>query len=205
MPSGGIDLGSNPSGAIKKMKRLFKFKYPKLTLLVIVFIAAYFIFRNADVSSFISNLQNLSYLGSFISGLLFSFGFTTPFAVGYFIISNPQNILYATLLGGFGAMLSDLFIFKIIKFSFLNEFMKLEKSHPVKKLNRIINRSIPHKIKAYLTYLFAGVIIASPLPDEFGVTMLAGLTHIKTLPFAILSFITNSIGIAIILCIGLLF
>ncbi len=87
----------------------------------------------------------------------------------------------------------------------MDEFQKLESTHPAKKLNQLINKSIPHKIKIYLIYLFAGVIIASPLPDELGVTMLAGLTHIKPIPFAIISFITNSLGIAIILCIGLLF
>jgi uncharacterized membrane protein YdjX (TVP38/TMEM64 family) len=48
-------------------------------------------------------------------------------------------------------------------------------------------------------YAFAGILIASPLPDEAGVIMLAGLTKIKTWALAIISIILNTIGILIML------
>ena len=48
-------------------------------------------------------------------------------------------------------------------------------------------------------YAFAGILIASPLPDEAGVTMLAGLTKISVKSLALISFILNTLGIIILL------
>jgi len=48
---------------------------------------------------------------------------------------------------------------------------------------------------------YLGILIASPLPDEAGVIMLAGLTKIKSNVFAILSFSLNTAGILILLLI----
>lgn len=182
------------------MKKLFKFKYPKLTILVSLIVFAYAIFKNPLVGSFFQNLGDLSYLGIFIGGLLFSFGFTTPFAIGIFLTSSPSNILIASLLGGFGAMLSDLFIYKIIKITFMDEFNKLKKTPYFKEIEKETN-AIPRRIKHYLLYAFAGIIIASPLPDEIGVSMLAGLSHVKLISLGIISFIFNTLGVFILLSI----
>lgn len=183
------------------MKRLFKLKYPKTILLILCIFAAYIIFSNSAITEIISHSGSFGYLGSFIAGLFFSFGFTTPFSIGYFLQLNPENILVNALIGGFGAMISDLFIFSVIRFSFLDEFNKLEKTKPIKYISNLIDKSFGHKIKSYLLYIFAGIIIASPLPDEVGVTMLAGLSKIKPISLGILSFIFNSLGILIILLI----
>ena len=184
------------------MKRLFKFKYPKLTLLIIAIISAYFLFKNPEISSFFSNLGGSSYLGIFIAGFFFSFGFTTPFAIGFFLVANPENIFLASLIGGAGSVLADLLIYKMIRFSFLDEFNRLESTHPIKEFNKKIGRSMSHKIRIHLMYILAGIILASPLPDEVGVTMLAGLSHIKTTALTIISFILHSIGILVIILIG---
>ena len=160
---------------------------------------SYFIFSNKTADIFISNLGNLNYLGAFIAGLLFSFGFTTPFAIGYFITLNSNNIFILAIIGGFGALLSDLLIYKLIKMSFMSEFYELEKTKTFKELKHLFTHYTKHKIRIYLLYIFSGIIIASPLPDEIGVTMLAGITHIKTRALALTSFLCNTIGILIIL------
>lgn len=184
------------------MKRLFTFRYPKLFLLVLFSIISYVIFSDASVQSSVAGLNNLSYLGIFIAGLLFSFGFSTPFAVGFFIVAQPENIFFAAIIGGAGAMLSDLTIFKIIKFSFMDEFKRLEKTPLIKEFNIIFKHEFSTRIKLYLLYAVAGLVIASPLPDEIGVSMLAGLTKIKPLMLAIISFIMNAFGILVMLLIG---
>jgi len=48
-------------------------------------------------------------------------------------------------------------------------------------------------------YLFAGLFIASPLPDEAGVIILAGPTKLSTKALSVISFILNSLGILVIL------
>jgi len=182
------------------MIRLFKPKYPKISLLIICIIAAYTIFSFESVRLFGSHLGLVGYLGVFIAGLLFSFGFTTPFAIGAFVVMNPENTLTYALVGGLGAMIADLTIFKIIKVSFFDEFKALTKSKAAGKIRKF-TPPINKRIKNYLMYAFAGIIIASPLPDELGVTMLAGLSHIRTIPLAIISFVFNSIGIFVMLAI----
>lgn len=181
------------------MKKLFKFKYPKIMLLLLVIVFSYFIFRNPSISNYLSHLGNLGYLSIFIGGILFAFGFTAPFSVGLFISVAPSNIWIAGIIGGFGALISDLLIFKLIKFSFTEEFKRLSKTKGMKSIVLLIQRSLGVKIKVYLMYVFAGILIASPLPDEIGVIMLAGLTKINFKILAIISFILNTLGILIIL------
>lgn len=184
------------------MKRLLRFKYPKLALLVLFSISAYYIFSDSHVQAIIDNLGQLSYLGVFLAGICFSFGFSTPFAVGFFLTVQPENIFIASIVGGMGALISDVLIFKFIRFSFMDEFKRLEKTIIVKDVSHVLSRKPFSKIKAYILYLFAGLIISSPLPDELGVSMLAGLTHVRINTLAAISFVMNTLGIFIMLVLG---
>jgi hypothetical protein len=185
--------------AVKKAKRLFNFKYPKLAILILAIIFACYIFKNPIIILEISRLKEFGYLGVLIAGMLLSFGFSAPFAIGFLIISNPPNIFLASLIGGLGAALGDLIIFKTIKFSFMNEIKELEKSKTIKEIKKIVDKNISIKIRHYFLYLFAGIFIVSPLPDEVGVSMLAGLTTINQKIFAIVSFVLHTIAIFLIL------
>jgi len=186
---------------IKKLKphHLFRFKYPKLFIFVLCIILAYFIFSNSLIKDKIFHLENLSYLGVFIAGFFFSFGFTTPFAIGFFLASQPPSIFLAAILGGFGALLADLFIFKLIKITFYDEFKKIERTKTFKEIDGFYRLLFKRKIRHYLTFIFAGIIIASPLPDEIGVALLAGATKISPFIFAVISFLFNFTGIFLIL------
>lgn len=182
-----------------KIKKLFNFKYPKIVILILMIVLAYLVFRNPSIQQTISHLGNFGYLSIFIAGIFFAFGFTAPFSVGFFISLNPSNIWIAGIIGGLGALFADLLIFSTIRISFEREFKRLKNSKYFKKITGLINRNISHKIKIYLMYAFAGILIASPLPDEAGVTMLAGLTKISTRSLAIISLILNTLGIIILL------
>lgn len=134
-----------------------------------------------------------------MSGAMTSFGFTAPIGFGLLSKMPVSNILIATIIGSIGATIVDLFIFKTIKFSFKNEFDKLEKTRVMKKIEKIIEKNKHVLIVHYLLFIFAGIIIASPLPDELGVPILAGLTTIKPLTLSILGFILHGLGIFIVL------
>lgn len=175
------------------------FDYPKLFILVFCIALAYILFRQPVVYGFLSGLNSLSYLGIFIAGMMFSFGFTAPFAVGFFITLQPSNIYFAAILGGCGALISDLTIFRFIRFSFMEEFERLKKTKTVRSVEGMIERRLGLRLTNYLLYAFAGFAIASPLPDELGVIMLAGLSKIKQSVLAIISIILNSLGILVIL------
>lgn len=183
------------------IKEISEPKYPKLLLLILVSIFTYYLFSTKYIGSLMASLNGAGYIYAFLFGCLFTFGFSTPISIGFFLSYSPDSILIAALVGGIGAVISDLTIFKLIKFSFMDEFEQLKKEKSFIKLNNIFRLKISEKIKLYLMFIFAGLIIASPLPDEVGVTMLAGLSKINTYKLAILSFIFNSIGIYIMLSI----
>lgn len=184
------------------MKRLFRFRYTKLSLLAILSVWSYFIFSNEFVREYVSSLGVLGYLGIFIAGMCFAFGFSAPFAVGFFLTASIDNIFFAACIAGVGALVSDLLIFKMIRFSFMDEFERLRKSRAIVEVNRTLSSRFLYRIRNYLLFVFAGIVIASPLPDELGVSMLAGLTKIKVRILAVISFLMNSFGIFIILFIG---
>ena len=178
-----------------------KLKYPKFLLLMLTFAVAYFIFNGKDFLPFHGWLLSLGYVGTFLAGLMFSYGFTAAPATSIFLIlAKEQNIFLACIIGGFGALIADLLIFKIIRQSFADEIRKLKKE----KLVNAINHAIPGTLKRYILPVFAGFVISSPLPDEIGVSLLAASTNISTRVFSIFSFALNTLGIFIILKIGTL-
>jgi hypothetical protein len=179
----------------------FKIKYPKITLFILLIILTYFIFRIPSISQFVSSLSfgSSGYLGIFIAGILFSFGFSAPLAVGFFLVLNPTNLWLAAIVGGLGSLVSDLSIFEIDKLSFDDEFKKIHKSKFSKKISFLIKKLFGKKAHTYIAYFVACFFIASPLPDEFGVTIIEGITKIDVKIFTLISFVLHVLGILIIL------
>lgn len=176
-----------------------KIKYPKFILLILTFILAYIIFKERNFPQFHNLLLSLSYLGTLLTGIFFSYGFTAaPATAILLILAKEQNIFLTALIAGFGALIGDLIIFKIIRSSFKDEIEKLSKEKIVAKFNR----RIPNIVKKYFLPVTAGFIIASPLPDEIGISLLATSRIISIKRFSLISFLLNTMGILIILIIG---
>lgn len=183
-------------------KTLHKLKYPKLILLVFTIFLAYFLFVKRDLLPFYDSLLYLGYFGALITGIFFAYGFTAaPATAVLLMISQNHSIILVSILAGFGAFLGDLIIFKLIKNSFSDELRKLSRERITRKINRVV----PNPIKKYVAPIFAGFIIASPLPDEIGVSLLAASKNISTNLFFIISYLLNTLGIFIILSVGNLF
>ncbi|VVB75354.1 SNARE associated Golgi protein [uncultured archaeon] len=181
---------------------LSKFKYPKILALLLMVVLAVLLAENQNFTNFASSLGELSYIGSFIGGILFSFGFTSPFAGAFFVDVIAPNIFIAALIGGVGAMLGDLLIFKIIRFSFKDEFAKIKHEKLLKEIKLKAQHTLGKRIMRYIAFAFAGFVIACPvLPDEAGVTLIAGLSHINEKQLAIISYICNTLGILAMLLI----
>ncbi len=176
-----------------------RFKYPKFLLLLLTFVAAYFIFEERNFLPFHNLLLSLGYFGTFLTGIFFVYGFTAaPATAILLILGKDQNILISGLIAGLGALVGDLIIFKFVKHYFSDEIKRLAEEKPLVYAQSII----PNPIKRYFIILFAGFIIASPLPDEVGISLLAGATNISIKMFSFFSYVINTIGIFIILIIG---
>lgn len=175
-------------------------KYPKLLILLITIITAYILFQAHFFQEFAKTLNAHGYLSIFLAGFLFSYGFTAPFAVGFFVSLAPEvNIFLAAPLAGIGAVLSDLLIFKFIRSSFQDEFDKLKLHWFFRKIRALFHNHLSDRVKKYVLWTFAGFLIASPLPDELGVSLISGFTDINRRIFTIISYSLNTVGIFVIL------
>ncbi|MCX6747146.1 MAG: hypothetical protein NTU63_03375 [Candidatus Pacearchaeota archaeon] len=188
-------LKKHHPNAVRKARKIFLFKYPKLLLFIFLIVLSYYLFSRPFISGLIGYFNKLSLFGILISGALTSLGFAAPIGIGLLSRITPQNILIAALIGGIGATIADLLIFKTIKFSFMDEFKALEKTPAIKKIEKIVKKNKSVLIRHYLMYIFVGLTFVTPLPDEFGVSMLAGLTTIKPLKLAIIGFFLHTITI----------
>ncbi len=178
---------------------LQKIKYPKFLLLVLTFVAAYILFSGRSFLPFHNFLLSLGYFGTFLAGIFFVYGFTAaPATAILLILAKSQDIVLAGLIAGVGALLGDLIIFKLIRHSFADELEKLRKERVVS----YFDSKAPASLKRYLMPIFAGFIIASPLPDEIGVSLLAASKTISMRTFSIIAYLFNTVGIIIILIIG---
>ncbi|MDP3765912.1 MAG: hypothetical protein Q8R04_05350 [Nanoarchaeota archaeon] len=181
------------------MKKSPLIKYPKFLLLFITYLIAYLLFYQRTYPPFHDFVISLGYGGTFIVGALFAYGFTSaPATAILLILAKEQNILLAGLIAGFGALVSDLIIFNFIRHSFADEIERLSKEKAV----LYINHKTPNIFKKYLLPVVAGFIIASPLPDEIGVSLLAVSKNISMKIFSVISYMLNTAGIFVILMIG---
>src|SRR3989339_1795341 len=95
---------------------LSRIKYPKLLLLLLTFVIAYLIFKERTFLPFHNLLLSMGYLGTFLAGILFVYGFTAaPATAILLILAKEQNILFAGFIAGFGALIGDLMIFTFIR------------------------------------------------------------------------------------------
>ena len=182
-----------------KFARVYMSRYPKFLLLFITFLIAYLLFSSKDYGPFQEFIVGLGYAGTFVAGILFTYGFTSAPATAIFLIlAQHQNIYLASAIGGIGALVGDLFIFSFIRQSFADEIARLSRE----KIVHYFNNKLPGMIKKYTLPVVAGFIIASPLPDEIGVAMLAASSVISTKIFSIVSYLLNTAGIMAIYFIG---
>lgn len=180
-------------------KRVEVLTYPKLTILIVTYILAYLIFSN-DLNTRLHNLLiPLGYIGIFVAGIIYTYGFTSAVATAILLIlAGDQNIFLAAIIGGFGAVIGDLTIFRLIKHSVADEFKNLTKEKAVIYLTS----HIPKNLKKHLIIIIGYIVLSSPLPDEIGVSLLASYTKISEKMFIVISYVMNALGILIILAIG---
>ena len=175
-----------------------KIRYPRLMLLLATFVLAYALFAERNLLA----LSTLGYPGTFFAGIFYAYGFTAAPATAVLLsLSASQELVPAALLGGAGALLGDLVIFFFIRRVFANELARLERTRVVGFLEKEEKIVFGH-FRNYATAAFAGFIVASPLPTEIGVTMLASIKGMSAKKFAIIAYLLHTAGIFVILSIG---
>jgi hypothetical protein len=129
-----------------------------------------------------------------IAGMFFTSAFTTAPAIvmlGTLAETTPMPLL--VILGGLGAMLGDYIIFIFVKDRVSEDLKYLLSFSRGQRFLAIFKTQL---FRFFVPFVGA-LILASPLPDEIGVTML-GLSKMKNKIFLPLSFIFNGAGIFVI-------
>lgn len=173
-------------------------KYKKFKSLGVIYALTIFLFgglSNSVPNSFIE----FGYLGIFIAGILYVFSFTAPIATAMILIfSINKNILFLGLIAGIGSLIGDLVIFHFIRISFMDEINELSKH----RVAIFASNKISKKYRKYLTYFLGSFFIATPLPDEIGIAILASSKDVQMKHFSVISYILNTGGILLIVLIN---
>lgn len=146
------------------------------------------------IHSFSSATEGSRVLGSLIAGLFFTSVFTTaPATVALAQIAQVNSIFLVAIFGGAGAVIGDLVIFRFVRDHIVEDLSYLLRTSPKQRWSAILRV----RSARWLIMFMGAVIIASPLPDELGLTLM-GISKLKTMYFIPLSFVLNTIGILFI-------
>lgn len=182
----------------KKIKRyIYRGKWWRLknTIALIISLIIFFLLAGSPfVDKVLIYMGNLGYVGAFITGIFFVSTFTVaPAAAVLFHISNILHPIEVAVLAGLGAMVGDLIMLRFFKDKIFEELKPYARKIFKRKLIKIFAR--PYF--AWMMPVLGAIIVASPLPDELGISMM-GLSKIKNYQFLILSFCLNATGIFLI-------
>lgn len=157
-------------------------------------LVAIFIVRYGVISNFISLVDEGKILGSFLAGVFFTSAFTiAPASIALAELSQTISIIPLAFFGACGAVVGDMILFLFIRDKFADDLTKVLHTYHDKKWTRFFHR----KFLKWLTPLIGAIIIASPLPDEVGITMM-GFSRINTKMLVAISFVMNFVGILLV-------
>lgn len=184
------------------VKQWKKWRYKNLTFVFFGIIIAIILSRSESFHSFLLGLGNLGYLGAFIAGILFVSTFTVATgAIILLVLAEKLSLLEIGIIAGLGAVIGDLTIFKLVKNNLTKELVDIYNHIDG---NHHLKRTFHSKYFSWTLPVIGAIIIASPLPDELGVSLM-GISKMKTYQFLAISFILNSVGIVLVISASLFF
>ncbi len=171
-------------------------KYKNITFFLVSIAVAIAFSRFEGFQSFLLSLGKLGYLGAFVAGVLFvsTFSVTTS-AVILLVLSEKLSPIPLGVTAALGAVLGDFTIFKFVRDNLINE---VEQIYEKVDHNDHIKKILHTKYFSWMLPVLGAIIIASPLPDEVGVSLM-GISKMKTYKFLILSFTLNLAGIFLVI------
>jgi len=177
------------------MAHWHKWKYKNLTFLFISFILAFVISQFEPFHDFLHGLGGLGYIGAFLAGILYVSTFTVATgAIILLVLAERLSPIEIGIIAGAGAVFGDFVIFRFVKDNLSKEvqaiYEHIDGEHHVRRV-------LHSKYFSWGTPVLGAIIIASPLPDVIGVSLL-GISKMGTYKFLLVSFVLNAIGIFLV-------
>jgi hypothetical protein len=163
--------------------------------IVLSILVAVIIVKTGILQTILGVSTELQILGSFIAGIFFTSIFTTaPAIVTLGEIAQGNSVLLTALVGAMGATVGDVIIFRFVRDRLSEHLMELVKHNSMGKRIKVLFKLRHFRV---FTFFVGGLIIASPFPDELGISIL-GFSKLSLSRFIPLSLFFNFIGILLI-------
>jgi|GEM_PF-1610540 len=150
----------------------------------------------------VSLLGVYGYVGALALGILYASALTAGFAsLAFVAMGGDLNPIVVAMLGGFGCMVADLAIYSFVRIGIMTELRALANRFiPATGLAKLRAFSLRRGIRPLLPILGA-IIIASPFPDELGVSLFA-VAGVRIKALAAVALVLNTIGIYLLVTLG---
>jgi hypothetical protein len=173
-------------------------KYKNLLLIAVGVTIGIILASNAAFHAWLLSLGSMSYAGIFIAGVLFDSTFTVATGIVILtVLAARYSPLEVTAVSTLGAIAGDYLIFRFVRSTLLAEIKPLYKKFGGNHLTHLFHT----KYFSWSLPVIGALIIASPLPDELGVTLL-GFSTIKTYQLVAISCVMNFSGIFLLTHVG---
>jgi len=177
-------------GKGKKKKNGYALVYDIIIIALGIF-ATIVLVKIGAIDAFIKTFKDYSVISSFVAGIFFTSTFTVaPAAVALVAIAGDTPTWIVAFWGALGAMFGDMVLFFFIRDRFADDLLNVIKPSKVKHFFH----SLHFGFMKWLSPLLGAFIIASPLPDEFAVSLM-GFSKVRAAILMPVSFIGNVAGI----------
>lgn len=165
------------------------------TIIFILFLSiAWYFLKSGNLNPVVEKVLPFKFLASVLAGCFYASFLTSPLSIAMLVIlAQKQNPILLASVAGLGAALVDLVIVKFFKEEVNRDLNILAKSFKFYLISKILKF---FKLD-FLLPILGAVIVASPLPDEFGLFLL-GASKMKVHQIMLLSYILNTAGILLI-------
>jgi uncharacterized membrane protein YdjX (TVP38/TMEM64 family) len=173
---------------------MVNWRYKNTFFLILSLIILYFVADLDIVKTAIQSLGEWGYLGAFVIGIFFVSTFTVaPSILVVYYLAQTLNPWEVAIFAGVGAVVGDTLIFSFLRDGFFDE---------IKPFFSFLKKPLFSKVynSPYFAWVFpvlGALIIASPFPDEIGISLM-GLSKIKRWQFVFISFVLNATGLFVI-------
>jgi hypothetical protein len=166
-----------------------------VVMIAIGIVVAFIISKLGLIDYAILAFKDYYIVSSFIAGIFFTSIFTiAPSSITLVHIAETAPTSSVVVWGGLGAMCGDLILFLFIKDRFTEDLKRVLKPYHLK----YFLKSLHFGFMRWLSPIIGALIIASPLPDEFGITLL-GMSKVKAIILMPIAFVMNMLGIYILI------
>lgn len=184
-------------------KILSRLRYPKLFLLFLSVLSGFLVYFDQNNFNFHELITESGYVGIFLAGFFLAHGFTIgPAMAALLIISKTEPLFITSLIATVGAIIGNGVFYSLLRISYHRELAELSRLPFFIKLQEWADHNTPQFVRIYFLPVFASIISATPLPDEFSVVLVKASKKISATAFTLTTAIVGIFGVTMILLLG---